>query len=378
MRARRHYPDLRRARPTRRRRQSGGQCYSERLRRDPLAIAYLSLAAVCFFWGTTYLGIRVALESLPPLVLVSSRFLLSGGLLLLFARCRGIPVPRGRQLLDAAMAGVLILGVGNCCLTIAELWVPSGLAALMITVSPFWMVGIEALMPGGERLRGATVAGMLVGLLGSALLLAPELTGAVESRGLIKGFLLLQVGCASWSFGSIYQRRRSAPEHPLMSSALQQFAAGLFFLPLALLVPHGPVRWTASGLVAVAYLVLFGSIVGYSAYLYALRRLPVALVSIYSYVNPVLAVTLGWIFYREPFGLREAGAMLIIFAGVALVKLSSPRDRASMLAEHARPQRTAQRRRDGEGQETVQQRKGEFDRVADDLEDACRHVGRQS
>jgi multidrug transporter EmrE-like cation transporter len=130
--------------------------------------------------------------------------------------------------------------------------------------------------------------------------------------------------------------------------------------------------------VAVAYLVLFGSIVGYSAYLYALRRLPVALVSIYSYVNPVVAVTLGWIFYREPFGLREAGAMLIIFAGVALVKLSSPRDRASMLAEHARPQRTAQRRRDGEGQETEQQRKGEFDRVADDLEDACRHVGRQS
>jgi len=344
------------------------------LRRDPLVAAYVSLAAVCFFWGTTYLGIRMALESLPPLVLVSSRFLISGGLLLAFARWRGAPWPPKRQLPVSAIAGVLILGVGNCCLTIAELWVPSGLAALMITVSPFWMVGIEALMPGGERLRGATVAGMLVGLAGSALLLAPELTGAVRGRGLIEGFLLLQLGCASWSFGSIYQRRRSAPEHPLMSSALQQLAAGLFFLPPAVLIPHGPVRWSAPGVAAVAYLIVFGSIVGYSAYLYALRRLPVAVVSIYSYVNPVVAVALGWLFYREPFGLREAAAMAVIFAGVALVKLSSPRDRASMLTEQARAQRPAQRSGDREGEKTEQQGEAELQRIAHDFQDAGRHL----
>jgi len=347
------------------------------LRRDPLVAAYAALAAVCFFWGTIYLGIRVALESLPPLVLVSSRFLISGGLLLALARWRGAPWPGRRQLPVNAIAGVLILGVGNCCLTIAQLWVPSGLAALMITVSPFWMVGIEASMPGGERLRGATVAGMLVGLAGTALLLAPELTGSDGGRGLTEGFLLLQLGCASWSFGSIYQRRRSAAEHPLMSSALQQLAAGLFFLPLALLIPHGPVRWSVSGVAAVVYLILFGSIVGYSAYLYALRHLPVAVVSIYSYVNPVVAVTLGWLFYREPFGLREAAAMAVIFAGVALVKLSSPRERASMLAEHARAQRSSQRGRDREGKKTEQQGEAEFERIAHDFQDAGRHLGRQ-
>lgn len=340
-------------------------------------LAYLSLAAVCFFWGTTYLGIRVALESMPPLVLVSARFILSGGLLLVAALLRGLPLPPPRQRLRHGVVGLLILGVGNCCLTIAELWVPSGLAALMLTVSPFWMVGIEALMPGGERLRGATVAGMLVGLAGSVLLLAPDLTGARAGGGLVKGFLLLQLGCASWSFGSIYQRRMSAPDHPLVSSALQQLGAGLAFLP-ALLIQHRGVRWTFSGVAAVAYLVVFGSIVGYSAYLYALRHLPVALVSIYSYVNPVVAVALGWLFYREPFGLHEATAMAVIFVGVALVKLSSARERSSMLPEKPRAERAAQSSRKAKTDEPEQQGYSKLHGIAHDLGHARHHLGRQA
>lgn len=340
-------------------------------------LAYLSLAAVCFFWGTTYLGIRVALESMPPLVLVSARFILSGGLLLVAALLRGLPLPPPRQRLRHGVVGLLILGVGNCCLTIAELWVPSGLAALMLTVSPFWMVGIEALMPGGERLRGATVAGMLVGLAGSVLLLAPDLTGARAGGGLVKGFLLLQLGCASWSFGSIYQRRMSAPDHPLVSSTLQQLGAGLAVLP-ALLIQHRGVRWTFSGVAAVAYLVVFGSIVGYSAYLYALRHLPVALVSIYSYVNPVVAVALGWLFYREPFGLHEATAMAVIFVGVALVKLSSARERSSMLPEKPRAERAAQSSRQAKTDEPEQQGNSKLHGIAHDLGHARHHLGRQA
>ncbi len=277
-----------------------------------------------------------------------------------------------------SLAGILILGVGNCCLTIAELWVPSGLAALMLTVSPFWMVGIEALMPGGERLRGATLAGMLVGLAGSLLLLAPELTGAKTGAGLVKGFVLLQLGCASWSFGSIYQRRRSAPDHPLISSAIQQLAAGLAFLPAALIVPHPPIRWKLSGIAAMAYLVVFGSIVGYSAYLYALRHLPVALVSIYSYVNPVVAVALGWLFYREPFGLHEASAMAVIFAGVATVKVSSARQRSLSFAEKLGPERAAQRRKERETQESEQQGHAELHRVAQNLSHPRHHLRRQA
>jgi drug/metabolite transporter (DMT)-like permease len=125
---------------------------------------------------------------------------------------------------------------------------------------------------------------------------------------------------AGWAFGSIYQRRQVSKAHPIVIGAVQQLAAGLAFLPLVLVFHEHPVHWSTRGVAAILYLVMFGSIVGYSAYIFALDRLPVAIVSVYPYVNSVVAVTLGWLFYREPFGLREATAMLIIFTGVALVK----------------------------------------------------------
>jgi hypothetical protein len=143
---------------------AGRACYSGVLRNHPLLKAYLALLAVCFFWGTTYIAIRMSLEAIPPVVLVSARFILSGALMLagvLAARAR---LPRGRELWATALNGVLILGVGNTCLSVAELWIPSGLAALIITTSPFWMVGLDALVPGGSRLRLPTIAGILVGL----------------------------------------------------------------------------------------------------------------------------------------------------------------------------------------------------------------------
>lgn len=335
--------------------------------RRHLLLAYLSLIAICLLWGTTYLGIRVALESLPPLVLVSARFTISGGLLLAAALARGLKLPRGRALLLSAVTGWLILGVGNCCLTFAELWIPSGLAALIVTVSPFWMVGIESLMPDGERLSPRVAFGMFIGLAGSALLIAPDLSAPRGAGSLLKAFLLLQLGCASWSFGSVYQRRQNGAAHPLVTSAVQQLAAGLGALPLAAVFSRGAVNITLPGVSAVAYLVVFGSIVGYSAYIYALEQLPVALVSIYSYVNPVVAVILGWLFYREPFNWRQGIAMLIIFAGVAMVKLSSPRQRASVPAEYACSQGASQRRRDRETNKTEHQREQQLHGVAHDL-----------
>lgn len=270
----------------------------------------------------------MALESFPPLVLISSRFIISGSIMLAVAAMMGARMPRGRQLARTAFNGVLILGVGNGCLTYAELWIPSGLAALIITTSPFWMVGVERMFPGGERLHPPTLAGMLIGLTGAALLVGP---GAFEEgleSSVLQGFLLLQLGCFSWSLGSIVQRRQANQIHPFINGAVQQLAAGLAFLLPALTIKEHPIVWSARGVGAVAYLVVFGSIVGYSAYVYSLEHLPVAMASIYGYVNPVVAVSLGWLFYREPFGLREAAAMLVIFAGVAVVKYSTMRQQA--------------------------------------------------
>jgi drug/metabolite transporter (DMT)-like permease len=265
----------------------------------------------------------MSLESFPPLELVAARFLVSGFILLAAAWVRGARLPKGRDLWQAAFTGVLILGVGNGCLTFAELRIPSGLAGLITTLSPFWLVGIEAMMPRGERLHAPTILGMLVGLAGVALLLSSSVGLNASGHDALIGFLLLQVGMVAWSGGSIYQRGNRAEAHPIVVGAVQQVAAGLAALPLALFASSHQVAWSTRGVAALFYLVTFGSIVGYSSYAYALDKLPVAVVSIYPYVNSVVAVALGWLFYREPFGLREAAAMLVIFTGVGLVKWQS-------------------------------------------------------
>ncbi len=293
------------------------------LRRHPQFKAYLALAAVCFFWGTTYLGIRMALESLPPLMLVSLRYTVSGSALLVVALLAKAHLPSGRELLYTALFGVILIGIGNGCLAFAELWIPSGLAALFITTTPFWMIGMESIIPGGDRLRGATILGMLVGMGGAILLVAPNAIQHGLSGPVLKGFLILQFGCCGWAFGSILQRRHQAKAHPVVSGAVQQLATGLIFLAPALFTKTQPIPWTGRSIGAVLYLITFGSVIGYSAYVYALDKIPVSVVSIYSYVNPIVALILGWLFYREPVGSREIAAMLIIFAGVALVKRSS-------------------------------------------------------
>lgn len=290
------------------------------LTRHPLFKPYLALAAVCFFWGTTYLGIRMSLESFPPLLLVSARFLLSGSILLVFAAVRGLYLPRGRELASNCLSGLLLLGVGNSCLVFAEVLIPSGMAGLITTISPFWLVGVEALLPGGVRLYLPTIGGMTVGLFGASLLFTNDLGGHAIDRKVLEGFLILQIGMAAWAFGSIFQRRQTGKAHPVVAGGVQQLAAGLILLPFAIAIPEHPIHWSARGVAALLYLVCFGSIVGYSAYNYALDHLPVAILSTYAYVNAVVAVALGWLFYREPFGLRQAAAMAIIFAGVAVVK----------------------------------------------------------
>ncbi len=308
---------------------------------------YFALAAVCFLWGTTYLAIRMALESFSPLPLVSVRYILSGSLMVLFARWKGLYLPRGRELAAICLSGFFTLGIGNGALVFSEVTVPSGIAGLIITISPFWMVGMEALLPGGERLHAPTIGGMAIGLLGACLLFTPDSNTPAQHFGLLAGFLLLQLGMAGWSFGSIYQRRQAGKTHPVIAGGVQQLAAGLILSPFAVVFHGHPVQWSSRGVSALLYLVFFGSLLGYSAYSYALDRLPVAIVSIYPYVNAVVAVFLGWLFYREAFGPREAAAMLVIFAGVALVKRYSAKPK--LAAPHElRPNRSARHAQSGD------------------------------
>ena len=189
----------------------------------------------------------MALESFPPMLLVSVRYVLSGAIMITAALARGAHIPRGRELAAACFSGILVLGVGNGCLVYSELLIPSGLAGLIITISPFWMVGMEALLPGGEQLHAPTIGGMAVGLAGAALLFTPDPQSGRFNTAMLVGFLLLQIGMAGWSFGSIYQRRQPGKAHPVIAGAVQQLAAGLACAPLAMLLPAHPVHWSTRG-----------------------------------------------------------------------------------------------------------------------------------
>ena len=278
---------------------------------------------MCFFWGTTYLGIRMALETFPPAMLMGVRYTISGAILLGAALARKAHIPSGRELLLTSLFGVIIIGLGTGCLAFAETMIPSGLAALFVTTSPFWLIGIEALVPGGDRLHGPTIFGMLVGLGGTFLLVAPSAIQNGMGGPVLTAFLLLQLGCSGWSAGSILQRWHQTKAHPVVSGAVQQLATGVVFLIPALLFRTEPLHWSARGMGAILYLVTFGSIVGYSAYIYVLNALPVSVISIYNYINPIIAVLLGWLIYREQIGPRELIAMAVIFIGVAIVKRQS-------------------------------------------------------
>ncbi len=277
---------------------------------------------MCFFWGTTYLTIRMSLEAFPPLIVVGARFTLAGLITLAGARFVRARLPRGRELWQCIANGMLILGVGNGALVYSEVWVPSGMAALMLTISPFWMVGLDAFVFKGTKLQLMTVIGMLVGLSGVLLLIGPDALDVRTGASMVAGFLVLQIGSVCWNVGSLLQRRQTTLVHPIVSAGVQQLAVGIAALAAAAVVPGQAVHWTARGAGALLYLVVFGSLVGYSAYLYALDTLPVPVLSLYTYVNPVVAVILGWIFYREPFTLSDAFAVPLIFSGIAIVRRS--------------------------------------------------------
>jgi drug/metabolite transporter (DMT)-like permease len=293
--------------------------------------AYGAWAAVCFFWGTTYLAIRVGLETLTPMLFAGLRFLIAGGLLFfVMSRQQGARLPKGREWFDLGLVGLMLLGVGNGAVVWAELWVPSGMAALLVATSPFWVVGIERLRAGGERVGARGLVGMLVGFAGLGLLVWPQLFGTELNGYFLLGAILIQVGCLSWSAGSVYVKGRPTGVKPLMAAAVQMLIAGVALTLAGTLTGEwGEISLSARSAGALAYLILFGSIVAYSAYTYAIQKLPLSLVTTYSYINPLIALLLGWLMLGEALGWREAVAALVILLGVALVK-TSPKELARL------------------------------------------------
>jgi drug/metabolite transporter (DMT)-like permease len=299
-------------------------------------LAWFAWLAVCLIWGTTYLGIRISLETMPPMIMAGLRWTLAGGLLAAYMATRGERLPRPSGWRNALVLGFLMLVLGNGGVVWAEQYVPSGLAAVVVASSPFWMAGVEAFRKDGERMTWRTAAGFVFGFLGIVLLVWPELwTGGAGGRGFIVGMIALQIACLGWSIGSSYSKRHGRSENVFSAAAAQMLAGGVMMLALGTMRGEwGSIAFSTRSALAFGYLSTVGAIGGFVAYTYALRHLPVSLVSLYAYINPVIAVALGVAVLGEPFTSRMALAAALVLAGVAIVR--APRD-STQARTHVKP-----------------------------------------
>jgi drug/metabolite transporter (DMT)-like permease len=287
-----------------------------------------AFAAIYVIWGSTYLGIRVAVETMPPFLMAAARFLAAGALLFAFLRLRGAARPTAHQWRANTVVGTFLLLGGNGAVVWAEQYVPSGLTALLIGVSPLFIVLTEWAWPGGVRPSAVTAAALLLGFVGVAWLAAPWESSAAGGLHL-GGVAAILVGCVSWSLGSIYSRHAKHGAEPFMASALQMLGGGASLAVVALL--HGDfARFEAAAVAprawgAFVYLIAVGSLVGFSTFVWLMKNSTPARVSTYAYVNPIVAVFLGWLILGEPITPRTLIAAAVIVVSVALITTEKSR-----------------------------------------------------
>ncbi len=296
----------------------------ERLReRGILAKVLVAFACIWFIWGSTFLAIRIAIETLPPLLMCAVRLLSAGLVLLAWARATGAPWPKGAELRNAAIVGVLLPAFGNSSVTLATVAVPSGLVALLVATIPLWMALLASFGRDAVRPSAQAIAGLLLGFGGIALLLGPSLANAARAEFPAAWALVPIAGAFVWAWGSLWSRRVRMPSSPLASTGVGMLAGGALVL-LASGAIGEFARFDAAGvtwpsLAALAYLSVFGSVVGFSAYLYLLRHVPPAMVATYAFVNPIVAMTLGWAFAGEALSGRSLTAGALVVVAVALI-----------------------------------------------------------
>ena len=287
---------------------------------------WIALLTVYIFWGGTYLFIHFAVETIPPFYMAGSRFLLAGAILYVWRRLAGDPAPTRGQWLRASAVGLLLLLGGNGLLSLAEQKVATGISSLIIGSVPLWMTTMEALRPGGARPNRLGIIGLVIGFGGIALLVAPSLTGGASVNAPLLGVITLLCAAFFWSLGSIYSRIAHLPESTLLSTGMQMLAggAGLYLAGTFTGEWHQLVlaQISARSWFAMLYLVLFGSMAGYTAYAWVLRAAPVSLVSTYAYVNPLVAILLGSLFAQETLTVHVLVSAAIIIGSVVLINLS--------------------------------------------------------
>ena len=301
----------------------------------PAARIWLALGTVYILWGSTYLGIKYAIETIPPLMMGSLRFIAAGGVLYLLAIRTGDrrrdPIGTRQWMAALVIGGALLVG-GNGGVILAEQYAPTGVVALLVATAPLWMAIIDRVVF-GRRLPALVIVGLLIGFGGVAFLIGSPGSGHIN----LFGAALALAAPLCWASGSVFTRHVKLPVRPLVAASMEMLWAGLLFGVASILTGElGRVHWqqvSTTSLVALLYLIVFGSLVGFSAYVWLLRSAPLSLVSTYAYVNPVVAVILGTIVVGEAINARLVIAGGIIIFAVALIVVA--RNRAASQARLA-------------------------------------------
>lgn len=284
---------------------------------------WMALLALYIVWGSTYLAIRFAVETIPPFMHASLRFLISGAILYIWRRMAGDEAPTASNWKATAIVGAALLLGGNGLVAWAEQTVPSGIAALMISTSPFWLVLFEAVRSGGVKPTWQSIVGLIMGFGGVFLLIGPAEILGTSGRFDTFGIILLLLAPISWSMGSIYARGADMPKSTLLGTGMEMLtgAVALFLVSLVKgeLSGFSIAQVSTQSWLGLLYLITFGSLVGFVAYGWLLHNAPVSLLSTYAYVNPVVAVFLGWLLANEKLTPQMGVASAIIIASVILI-----------------------------------------------------------
>jgi len=284
---------------------------------------WLALGAVYVIWGSTYLAIRFAVETIPPFLMVATRFLIAGAILYGFRRLRGDAPPSRVEWKAAAVVGILLLVGGNGIVVWAEQYIPSGITALIVGTAPVFMVLIDALRPGGQRPGFKRALGILIGFAGIVILINPSGLSQDPDRWVMIGLGALFLATFFWALGSLYNRNARLPGSPLLGTGVEMLVGGGCLLVIATLTGEWGRLDLASistrSLWGLAYLIVFGALIGFVAYTWLLRVAPTPLVSTYAYVNPLIAILLGSWLAQEALDLRILLAAVVIVSSVFLI-----------------------------------------------------------
>lgn len=281
----------------------------------------LAYIAVCILWGSTYLAIRIGVSDFPPALFAGIRFLVAGALVLLYAYSKGYKFPENiTDVRRQAIVGLFLLLGGNGLVVWAEQWVFSGVTALMLAIVPLFNAILERFIPNGPRMRLKGWFGLLLGFIGVGVLV---LTGSEANIIDISGGILLLLASFSWSLGSVYSKTFKASGTMIANIGIQMLAGGIALTIVGVLIGEaGRIHLTSKGLGALAYLIIFGSILGYSSYIYLLQKWPASKAGTYAYVNPIVGVFLGAVILGEPVSPYVFISAIIILGGVLLVQMS--------------------------------------------------------